>query len=149
LNGRADIAAWRVLLRQPVNLLQLPGWPGVAKLTVEYVPYIAALRALGRPVAEYLADISDAWKQHREALGYGVQTRKILWDVANVAAVINPASVTVTPLPAPTLDAAGAHDFDRPGRIVDVVTDLDAAWILNDLWAALLRLPAVRSASPQ
>jgi inosine-uridine nucleoside N-ribohydrolase len=147
LNGRADIAAWRVLLAQPVNLLQLPGWPGVAKLVVEYTPYIAALRALGRPVADYLADISLAWQEHREQLGYGTQTRKILWDVANVAAVINPASVTVTPLPAPTLDAAGAHDFDRPGHTVDVVTDLDTGWILNDLREALLRFPATLQAS--
>jgi inosine-uridine nucleoside N-ribohydrolase len=145
LNGRADIAAWRVLFEQPVDLLQLPGWPGVAKLIVEYEPYIAALRALGRPVADYLADISLAWQEQREQIGYGMETHKILWDVANVAAVINPASVTVTPLPAPTLDAAGAHDFDRPGRTVDVVTDLDAAWILDDLWAALLRLPATVS----
>lgn len=142
LNGRADIAAWRVLFEQPVNLLQVPGWPGVAKLVVEYAPYIAALRALGRPIADYLAAISLAWQEQREQLGYGAQTHKILWDVANVAAVINPASVTATPLPTPTLDAAGAHDFDRPGRTVHVVTDLDAAWILEDLRAALLRLPA-------
>ncbi len=141
LNGRADIAAWRVLFEQPVTLLQLPGWPGVAKLVVEYGPYLEELRALNRPVATYLAEISDAWRSHREALGYGPQRRKILWDVANVAAVINPASVTVTPTATPTLDVAGAHDFDQTGRTVDVVTDLDAAWILADLRAALLRLP--------
>lgn len=142
LNGRADIAAWRVLFAQPVALLQLPGWPGVAKLVVEYGPYVEELRALNRPVATYLAAISAAWRKHREALGYGPQTRKILWDVANVAAVINPASVTATPMATPSLDVAGAHDFDHPGRIVDVVTDLDAAWILADMRAALLRLPA-------
>ena len=142
LNGRADIAAWRVLLAQPVALLQLPGWPGVAKLVVEYGPYIEELRALDRPIATYLAAISTAWQEQREAFGYGPQTRKILWDIANIAAVIAPASVTVTPTATPTLDVAGAHDFDHPGRIVDVVTDLDAAWILADLRGALLRLPA-------
>jgi inosine-uridine nucleoside N-ribohydrolase len=142
LNGRADIAAWRVLLAQPVALLQLPGWPGVAKLVVEYGPYMGELRAMGRPVATYLAAISEAWQHERAARGYGPQTRKILWDIANVAAVIAPASVTVTPTATPMLDVAGAHDFDRPGRMVDVVTDLDAAWILADLRAALLRLPA-------
>lgn len=141
LNGRADIAAWRILFEQPVDLLQLPGWPGVAKIAVEYAPYADELRALGRPIATYLADILVAWMAYREGLGYGHQARKILWDVATVAAVINPVSITVTPLPAPALDVAGAHDFDRPGRIVDVVTDLDAAWILDDLRAALLQLP--------
>lgn len=142
LNGRADIAAWRALLEQPVALLQLPGWPGVAKLAVEHAPYADALRALGRPIATYLADILAAWMAYREELGYGHEPRKILWDVANVAAVVNPAAVIATPLAAPSLDAAGAHDFDRPGRTVAVVTDLDAAWILNDLREALLRLPA-------
>ena len=141
LNGRADIAAWRVLFTQPIALLQLPGWPGVAKLVVEYAPYTKELRALHRPVATYLANICDAWRADRETLGYGPQTRKILWDVANVAAVINPTSVTVTPTATPALDAAGAHDIDRPGRTVDVVTDLGAAWILADLCAALQRLP--------
>ncbi|MHB8647302.1 MAG: nucleoside hydrolase [Thermomicrobiales bacterium] len=141
LNGRADIAAWRVLFAQPVALLQLPGWPGVAKLVVEYDIYIKELRALNRPIATYLAEICDAWRTEREALGYGPQRRKILWDVATVAAVIAPAAVTITPTATPTLDVAGAHDFDRPGRTVDVVTDLDAAWILADLRAALLRLP--------
>jgi len=142
LNGRADIAAWRVLFAQPVALLQLPGWPGVAKLVVEYGPYIEELRAMSRPIATYLAEISTAWQEQRAALGYGQQTRKILWDVANVAAVIAPASVTVMPTATPTLDVAGAHNFDHPGRIVDIVTNLDAAWILADLRAALLRLPA-------
>ena len=141
LNGRADIAAWRVLFTQPVDLLHLPGWPGVAKLVVEYGPYIAELRALSRPIATYLADLSAVWQEQRAALGYGKQMRKILWDVANVAAVINPTAVTAKPTATPTLDVAGAHDFDHPGRIVDVVTDLDAAWILADLRAALLRLP--------
>ncbi len=141
LNGRADIAAWRVLFAQPVHLLQLPGWPGVAKLVVEYGPYIEELHAMGRPIATYLAALCTVWQEQRAALGYGPQARKILWDVANVAAVINPAAVTVTPIATPTLDVAGAHDFDHPGRIVDIVTDLDAVWILADLHAALLRLP--------
>jgi len=142
LNGRADIAAWRVLLEQPVALLQLPGWPGVVKLAVEVEPYAAELRALGRPVATYLAEITVAWMERRAASGRDAQRHKVIWDAVNVAAVVHPASVTVMSLPSPTLDVAGAHDFDHPGRIVDVVMDLDAAWILNDMREALLRLPA-------
>jgi purine nucleosidase len=142
LNGRADIAAWRVLLEQPVALLQLPGWPGVVKLAVEVEPYAAELRALGRPIATYLAEITVAWMQRRAVSGRDAQRHKVIWDAVNVAAVVHPASVTVVPLPSPTLDVAGAHDFDHPGRIVDVVMDLNAAWILNDMREALLRLPA-------
>ncbi len=141
LNGRADIAAWRVLFAQPVSLLQLPGWPGVAKLSVTVDPYADALRALGRPIATYLADILVAWMKERRAIGHAEATEKIIWDAANVAAIVNPASVTVVPTATPTLDVAGAHDFDHPGRTVDVVMDLDAAWILHDMREALLRLP--------
>ena len=140
LNGRADIAAWRVLLDQPVALLQLPGWPGVVKLGVDVDDYAAELRALGRPIANYLAEILVAWMASHQEIGRG-DGKKVIWDIANVAAVINPACVTVTPLPRPTLDAAGAHDFDGPGEPVDVVTDVDARWVFDDLRAALLRHP--------
>jgi purine nucleosidase len=141
LNGRADIAAWRALLVQPVDLLMLPGWPGVVKLTVAYESYAAELRALHRPIADYLAEITLRWKHEWEELHQTTVQKKVLWDVANVAAVLNPACVTVTPTAYPTLDVAGAHDWERPSRNVNVVTDLDPAWILNDLRAALLQLP--------
>ncbi len=141
LNGRADIAAWRALLAQPVELLMLPGWPGVVKLTVPYAAYAAELRALRRPIADYLAEITLRWQREWEALHRTTAREKVLWDVANVAAVLNPACVTVTPIAYPTLDVAGAHDWEHPSRTVDVVTDLDPAWILGDLRAALLRHP--------
>lgn len=141
LNGRADIAAWRALLAQPVDLLMLPGWPGVVKLTVSYDAYAAELRAMQRPIADYLAEITLRWKTVWESLHRTTGCEKVLWDVANIAAILNPACVTVTPLAYPTLDVAGAHDWEHPSRTVDVVTDLDPAWILADLRAALLRLP--------
>jgi inosine-uridine nucleoside N-ribohydrolase len=141
LNGRADIAAWRALLAQPVDLLMLPGWPGVVKLTVPYATYAAELRAMHRPIADYLAAITLRWMTQWEALHERLVREKVLWDVANVAAILNPACVTITPVAYPTLDVAGAHDWEHPSRTVEVVTDLDPAWILADLRAALLRLP--------
>jgi purine nucleosidase len=141
LNGRADIAAWRALLTSPVDLLMLPGWPGVVKLTVPYAAYAAELRAMHRPIADYLAEITLRWQEQWNALHGRSEREKVLWDVANVAAVLNPACVTVMPVAYPTLDVAGAHDWERPSRTVDIVTDLDAAWILGNLRAALLRLP--------
>jgi inosine-uridine nucleoside N-ribohydrolase len=141
LNGRADIAAWRALLAQQVDLLLLPGWPGVVKLTVPYDAYAAELRAMHRPIADYLAEITLRWKNEWEALHQRPVHEKVLWDVANVAAVLNPACVTVTPMAYPTLDVAGAHNWEHPSRTLDVVTDLDPVWILADLHAALLRHP--------
>jgi purine nucleosidase len=141
LNGRADIAAWRTLLEEPVDLLHIPTWPAPAKILVDPVSFGEELRALGRPIASYLAEILQLWTTE-----YGGQpeNEKELWDLACVAAVADPGAVTPEPLAVPTLDAAGAHDFTRPGREVDVVSDLDERRILAGLMEALARHPAAK-----
>jgi len=141
LNGRADIAAWRVLLESSVPLLQCPGWPGVVRLAVEYDACTTELRGLGRPVADYLADLLRAWHDAHPGSGANGPGHKALWDVACVAALTLPDAVTLSPMPVPTLDAGAAHDFTRPGRIVDMLVDLDSPRILADLRTALLRHP--------
>src|SRR5215203_4218233 len=57
LNGRADIAAYRTLLEEPVDLLHIPTWPAPAKILVDPASFGEELRALGRPIASYLAGI--------------------------------------------------------------------------------------------
>ncbi len=136
LNGRADIASWRALFGEPVDLLQVPGWPGPAKLLVEAMPFAAELRALGRPAADYLAEILLDWVADYEG-DIDPQGQKILWDIACVSAVADPKSVTVDRLTVPTLDAAGAHDFSRRSREIDVVADLDDRRVIRGLMAAL------------
>ena len=140
LNGRADIAAWRALLEGPVDLLQAPGWPAPAKLAVNGGSYAEELRGLGRPAADYLADILELWV--KEYVGpVDPEGEKILWDVACVAAVADPGAVRTEPLAVPTLDAAGAHDFYARGRTVEALVDLDRERVLGGLKEALLRLP--------
>ena len=141
LNGRADIAAWRVLLTEPMDLLQVPGWPAPAEVVVKTGSFAEELRSLGRPVADYLAGILEAWASEYES-AVDVEGEKILWDVACVAAVADPEAVTVERLPVPTLDAAGAHDFSRRGREVDVLAGLEAGRVLAGLTEALGRHPA-------
>jgi purine nucleosidase len=137
LNGRADIAAYRTLLEEPVDLLHIPTWPAPAKMLVDPASFGEELRALGRPIASYLAEILELWTSE-----YGQpERRKELWDLACVAAVADPESVTARAQAAPTLDAAGAHDFTQPGREVDVVSDLDERRILAGLMEALARHP--------
>ncbi len=143
LNGRADIAAWRALLEAPVNLLQVPGWPGPAKVVVEAGPYAEELRSLRRPAADYLAEILVEWIEGYEG-DLDREGEKILWDVSCVAAVADEEAVRIEPLAVPAVDAAGAHDWRLPrrGRTVDTLVDLDAAQVLRRLREALLRLPA-------
>ena len=140
LNGRADVAAWRFLFEEAVNLLLVPCWPSAAKIVVEAAAYGRELRALGRPVATYLAEILERWVAE-----YGgpedPEGKKTLWDLACVAAVADPESVTVERTPAPTLDAAGAHDYSLPGREIEMVADLDERRVLAGLVEALGRLP--------
>ncbi len=143
LNGRADVAAWRALLEEPVDLLQVPGWPGPARIVVKTAPFAGKLRSLGRPVADYLAGILEAWASEYES-AVDAEGEKILWDLACVAAVADPDSVTVGRAAAPTLDAAGAHDYSLPGREIAMVSDLDERRVLAGLVEALGRLPEER-----
>jgi inosine-uridine nucleoside N-ribohydrolase len=137
LNGRADVQAWRALFEGTVELLHIPTWPAPAKILVDPGPFARELRDLDRPIASYLAEILELWSKEYEAPG----TRKELWDLACVAAVADPGSVTAGPQALATLDAAGAHDFTQPGRVANVVSDLDERRILAGLMEALTRHP--------
>jgi inosine-uridine nucleoside N-ribohydrolase len=139
LNGRADISAWRTLLKEPVNLVYIPTWPAPAKILVDPAPFVGKLRAVGRPVASYLAEILQPL-----AAEYEDRPGKELWDLACVAAVADPESVKAGPQAVPTVDAAGAHDFTQTGREVTVVSDLDERRVLAGLMEALASHPGNR-----
>src|SRR5215210_1761938 len=137
LNGRADISAWRTLFEGPVDLLHVPTWPAPAKILVDPTSFAEELRSLERPIASYLAEILELWSTE-----YGPpETRKELWDLACVTAIANPESVTAVLQAVPNLDAAGAHDFTQPGRVVSVVSNLDERRVLTGLTEALKSHP--------
>jgi inosine-uridine nucleoside N-ribohydrolase len=140
LNGRADVAAWRALFASDVPLVQVPGWTATTKLEVDVGETAARLRAGGSAVGAYLADIAEAWD---DAHGGNLEARgrKVLWDVACVAAVADPGSVTLERRPLARLDAAAAHDFTRPVRETDVLADLDPARVLDAMFTAIARHP--------
>src|ERR671921_2710893 len=110
LNGRADISAWRMLLEEPVDLLHIPTWPAPAKILVDPTLFGEELRAVGRPVASYLAEILQPL-----AAEYEDRPGKELWDLACVAAVADPESVKAGPQAVPTVDAAGGRRFNQKG----------------------------------
>jgi hypothetical protein len=122
-------------LETPVDLLHIPTWPAPAKILVDPTSFGEELRALGRPVASYLAEILQPL-----AVEYEDRPGKELWDLACVAA--DPGAIMSGPLAVPTVDAAGAHDFTQPGREVEVVWDLDERRVLANLMEALSRHPA-------
>lgn len=145
LNARADISSWRRLFEDPIELLLLPGWPGVAKVTADWVDLAARLRLLGSPAPAYLAEITEVYGRARGA-GLDMDSergarQKVLWDIVNVAAVSSPGAVTWRRQPLPLLDAAGAHEWALPGRVVDVGIDVEPGTVLADMWESLARLP--------
>ena len=137
LNGRADVAAWRALFEDPVELLQVPGWSGPHKLVVNGFAFAEELRTIGNPVADYLAEILIA-RVEKKGGELGPE-EKILWDVSCITAVSDPEAVTIDRLAVPALDAAGAHDFSQRGREIDVLTGLDEGRVLEGMVAALER----------
>ena len=150
LNARADIASWRRLFTSEGPLKVLPGWPGVEKLAVTPNPFIQRLRDLGSPISNYIADITYEWTSGRGVFDMddvdisGAElpsTRgKVLWDIANVAAVTVPDSVYFVEEALPYIDPAGVPNWNKPGRLAEVSKDLDAEAVLADFWQALERL---------
>jgi|GEM_PF-691613 inosine-uridine nucleoside N-ribohydrolase len=150
LNARADIASWRRLFIAEGPLKVLPGWPGVEKLAVTPNHFIQRLRDMGSPISNYIAEITFDWTSGRgvfdmddvDVSGAKLQSPrgKVLWDIANVAAVTVPGSVHFVQEALPYVDSAGVPDWNKPGRIAGVSRDLDAEAVLEDFWKALEKL---------
>lgn len=149
LNARADIAAWRRLTMSEGPLKILPGWPGVEMLTVDHREFAQKLRSKNSDIANYLARILDTWigahpdSADMDQVGEG--RNKVLWDIANIAAVHRPESVRFTVSPLPSIDPAGYPNWKTPVRSADIGLDINAPMIIDDFWRALSRLPHTNS----
>ena len=145
LNARADIAAWRRLFLDPVPLRVLPGWPGVETVALPWRECVDRFRCLHRPITDYLADIVERYAAERgvslDMDDDRAAEMKVIWDIVNVAALTRPDAVTFIRQQLPSVDPAGVPDWTVPGRQADVGLDVDAVAVLEDLWAALERLP--------
>ena len=141
LNARADIAAWRVLYSDPYDLVLLPGWPGVAKVAVESISFVAELRAKNQEITDYLALILESWCEGKVALDMDSSRRtKVLWDIVNVAYYTIPQAVVFHDLAIPEVDVAGSMYWDRITNEIPVCTDVDAQAIIEDFWRAMENL---------
>lgn len=141
LNARADIAAWRVLYKDPFNLIVLPGWPGVMKVAVEGDSFVAELRSKKTLITDYLAQILESWCVGKKILDMdSTRGKKVLWDIVNIAYYSLPHSVVIRDMPIPEVDAAGSMYWDRPQVSIPVCMDVDAEAILEDFWKAMENL---------
>lgn len=145
LNARADIQAWRALYASEIPLKVIPGWPGVATVALDWRECVEKLQSFDHPAPHYLADILTRYAQARGGvldMDDRQQTghEKVLWDVVNVAAVNVPDSVGWTSCDLPSIDPAGAPDYEDHVRAVPMGLSVDARAVLADMWAALGRL---------
>jgi inosine-uridine nucleoside N-ribohydrolase len=142
LNARADIASWRVLYGNPENLSLLPGWPGVVKVSVNNDSFIAELRSYGKPILDYLAEITERWCAGKVSMDMDAKrSQKVLWDIVNVSFCTVPSAVEMRLMPIPELDPAGSMYWDRPGVSIPVCMDVNVEIIMQDFWSALRTLP--------
>ncbi len=141
LNARADIAAWRVLYRDPFNLVVLPGWPGVVKVAVNSESFVSELRSMEQGITDYLAHILEEWCENKVSLDMdSSRGNKVLWDIVNVAYYSLPSSVKTSQTPIPEVDAAGSMYWDRLQSKIPLCTDVDAEAIIEDFWKAMKNL---------
>ncbi|MDQ6725457.1 MAG: nucleoside hydrolase, partial [Actinomycetota bacterium] len=132
-NLAQDLHAARVLFESGVPLVYLPGYYVGEELRVS-LPEIEAYAAGCGPVGAYLVDIYRAWGATARRPG----ASKVLWDLINVAWVVNPAWLATELVTSPSLgeDLRWVHHTaDR--HLIREATDVDRDSIMSDLFARL------------
>jgi len=132
-NLAQDLHAARVLFESGVPLVYLPGYYVGEELRVS-LPEIEAYVAGRGPVGAYLADIYRAWGAAARRPG----ASKVLWDLINVAWVVNPAWLATGIVAAPSLGEDLRWVHHASGRhVLREATDVDRDSIMSDLFTRL------------
>jgi hypothetical protein len=100
---------------------------GYAELEVK----IGKSGKLGR----YLIDQLIQWNEgdHR---GFFRETRA-LGDNPAIAAILNEQSITTRTIPARVFEQEGGYGTQIPGTTIDVVTQVDVRWMMEDMFAKI------------
>jgi len=132
-NLAQDLHAARVLLESGVPLVYLPGYYVGEELRVS-LPEIEAHVAGRGPVGDYLADIFRTWGAESRRPG----SSKVLWDLINVAWVVDPSWLATNLVPAPSLgDDLRWVNHGGSRHVVREATDVDRDPIISDLFTCL------------
>jgi len=132
-NLAQDLHAARVLVDSGVPLVYLPGYYVGEELRVS-LPEIDAYVAGRGPVGDYLADIFRSWGSDAHRPG----TSKVLWDLINVAWIVDPSWLATNLVPSPALgDDLRWVDGGQDRHVLREATDIDRDSIMSDLFACL------------
>ncbi|HEV2809900.1 MAG TPA: nucleoside hydrolase [Acidimicrobiales bacterium] len=131
-NLALDLHASRLLFSSGVPLVYLPGYYVGEELRVTLPEIEAYVAGRGAP-GDYLAEIyrSHGNPPHRPGRS------KVLWDMINIAWLIEPSWLDTRLVPAPELDPTLHWTRPTPHHLMREATDLDRDAVLGDLYACL------------
>lgn len=132
-NLAQDVPAARVLLESGVPLVYLPGYYVGEELRVSRAEIAAHVAGRG-PFGEYLHRLYERHPRGGHALGQS----KVLWDLINVAWLLDASWFTVHSIPTPSLDGELcwiAHGPDRHAMLEAI--DVDRDEIFADFYRCL------------
>lgn len=131
-NLKQDVPATRVLLDSGVPLVMLPAMGVVSNLhtTVpELERYVAGRSAIG----DYLTEIVKGYHDDHEGWS------KVIWDIAGIAYLINPAWTPSVLTPTPMITDQVTWSVDQRRHLMRYVYHVDRDAIFRDLFAKLAR----------
>ncbi len=132
-NLSIDLHAGRVLFDSGVPLVYLPGYTVGEELRTTRAELEAHVRGKG-PVGDYLWQTWEShWMTRSRTPGYS----KVLWDLVNVAYVLDPSWLATELVGSPRLDESGHWRRDDGRHLIREAYDLDRDACFGDLFDLL------------
>ena len=132
-NLTLDVAAAQILFDSGVPLVYLPGYYVGEELRTTRAELERYVKGSG-PVGDYLWATWEAhWMTRTRRPGFS----KVIWDLINVAYVLDPSWLTTHLVPSPVLGANSTWE-QAPGRhLIREAVDVDRDAIFGDLFRVL------------
>lgn len=144
-NLAQDLHAARVLFDSGVPLVYLPGYYVGEELRVS-LPEIEAHVAGQGTIGAYLAAIFRAWGTESRHPG----TSKVLWDLINVAWIVDPSWLATNLIPSPRLGQDLCWETGDPARhSIREATDINRDAVIGDLYMRLAERARISSMTHQ
>ena len=132
-NLTLDLNAARVLFDSAVPLVYLPGYYVGEELRTTRAEMEQHVKGTG-PVGDYLW---DTWEQHWMTRSRRPGFSKVIWDLINVAYVLDPSWLSTQLVPSPRLTPDLRWEQDLGRHVIREAFDVDRDAIFGDLFRVL------------
>jgi purine nucleosidase len=134
-NLNLDLPASRVLFDSGVPLVYLPGYYVGEELRTTRSELEQHVRGQG-PVGDYLW---QTWEEHWMTSTRRPGFSKVIWDLVNVAYLLDPSWLSTHLVPSPVLSEAMHWDHPAGRHLIREAYDVDRDSVFGDLFAVLER----------